>query len=145
MTEMRKVLAAISVATALMSCATGEQGASLSALNGEWDIVKVNGKGVVVAEGETAPFIGFNSGDKLVYGSTGCNRITGRLNADPQKREIDFGALGSTRMMCRDMQTEQMVLDALKDIKTFKIKKKNSVLVLGNENGKAVVELKKRP
>lgn len=139
---MKKILASICVAAAVASCGTSEKVTSLSALNGEWRIVKINGKSVKATEGETAPFIGFNSTDKRIYGSTGCNRLTGRLNADAETGSIDFGATGSTRMMCHDMETEQQVLDALKDIKAFSMKG-GSTLVLSGDGGKAVMELKK--
>lgn len=127
----------------MTACSTGEKVTSLSALDGEWRIVKINGKSVKTPEGETEPFLGFNSADKRIYGSTGCNRLTGGLNADGQTGTIDFGATGCTRMMCHDMETEQQVLDALKDIRTFGVKG-GSTLVMSGDGDKTVMELKKK-
>lgn len=140
---MKKVLTAICIATmALASCATGSKTASLDSLGGEWKIVKADGKEVKGEDGQNAPFIGFNIGKKLVYGSTGCNRLTGALNADPQSGKIDFGATGSTRMMCQDMETESLILGALGKVKTYKVKDGN--LTLCDETGNSVIEMRKK-
>lgn len=144
---MRKLFATFCTATVLAAtltaCATGQKTTSDGALDGEWSIVKINGNEVKTSEEQDKPFLGFRTSEKLVYGSTGCNRLTGSLNADPSTGRIDFGATGSTRMMCRDMTVEQQVLDALKEIKTFEIGKKDT-MKLGDGSGKTVMELKKK-
>ena len=51
--------------------------------------------------------------------------------------------MGSTRMMCKDMTTETMVLGALQKVKTFKVDKKGNLL-LTNEKGNTIIELTKK-
>lgn len=141
---MKKTLAAICAATAVMaSCATGQKASSLYPLGGEWSIVKADGKEIKATDEQSAPFIGFNIGENLIYGSTGCNRLTGAINADPKSGKIDFSAMGSTRMMCHDMETENLVLGALGKVKTYKVKKDGS-MTLHDEAGKTVMEMQKK-
>lgn len=139
---MNKVLASFFVAAMLVSCGTSQKTVSLDSLNGEWNVVKIDGEGVTAPEDQTAPFLGFDTKENRVYGSTSCNRLTGSLNADIKTGSIDFGALGSTRMMCREMDTERKVLDALGKAKTFKVQK--NTITLSDGSGKAVMELNKK-
>lgn len=132
---------AIFAAALLASCGTSGKLASISALSGEWMITEVGGAAVTTPEGQNAPFIGFDTDKKQVYGSTSCNRLTGALNADAKTGKIDFGALGSTRMMCRDMETERKVLDAMGKAASYKVSK-GGRLELRDEAGKAVMVLK---
>ena len=141
--KMKKALATMCVAAALASCGTSRNAVSVESLDGEWNIVRIDGQDVKAPDGQDAPFIGFDTKENRVYGSTSCNRLTGALNADAKKGTIDFGALGSTRMMCRDMDTEQKVLGALGRVKTFKVQNGGSLL-LNTEDGKTVMELKQK-
>lgn len=141
---MKKMLATICVATAaLVSCTTSQNATSLDSLGGEWNIIKVDGKEIKASDGQEMPFIGFNINEKQVYGYTGCNRLTGALNADPNSGKIDFGNTGSTRMMCHDMETENLVLGAIGKVKTYKVDKSGK-LTLCDESGKAVFEMQKK-
>lgn len=138
---MKKVLFAICMTAFLASCATSGKIRSISALTGEWNITEVEGKAVGAGNDGNAPFIGFDTKENRVYGSTGCNRLTGALNANVETGTIDFGALGSTRMMCADMKTEQAVLGALGKVSTFSMQKKG-VLEFKDSTGKTVMTLK---
>lgn len=131
------------VAAALASCGSSHKAVSAGQLGGEWDIVRIDGSDVSVKDDTDKPFLGFDVTGKRVYGSTSCNRLTGMLDADMETGRIDFGSMGSTRMMCRDMQTEQKVLDALGRAKTFKVLKSGR-MTLGDVTGKTVMELKKK-
>lgn len=84
----------------LASCATSNKIKSISALAGEWNITEVEGKAISASDSENPPFIGFDTNENRIYGSTGCNRMTGALNANVETGKIDFGAVASTRMMC---------------------------------------------
>lgn len=143
---MRKFLTLILISGFTLisgSCGSSKSAASQSDIGGEWDVVEINGSPVKVVEGQDAPFMGFDVPGKLVYGSAGCNRITGGLNADMKTGKIDFGALGSTRMMCHDMTNEGNMLDALGKVTVFEIKP-DGTMMFGNGSGKALMVLKKR-
>lgn len=136
---MKKICFLIVAVLAMISCSSNKNVASLSSLGGEWEIVKIDGSDVAAAEEK--PFIGFNLADTLVYGSTGCNQLTGALNADASTGSIDFRALGSTRRMCADMEAEQQVLSALGRVSSFSVAEDGMLLLLDADK-KTVIELK---
>ena len=125
------------------SCGSSKSAAALSAIGGEWDVMEIDGSPVKVVEGQDAPFMGFDVAGKLVYGSAGCNRLTGGLNADAKTGKINFGALGSTRMMCHDMTNEDNMLRALGEITGYKLKS-DGTMTFGNDADKVLMVLKKR-
>lgn len=138
----KNIFYAAMAATLLASCSTAEKTTSLAALNGEWNIEKIEGKSINKSLNESEAFLGFDTAKKSVYGSTGCNRLTGSFDIDANN-VLDLSKMGSTRMMCKDMTTETMVLEALQKVKTFKVDKKGNLL-LTNEKGNAVIELAKK-
>ncbi|MGN1262744.1 MAG: META domain-containing protein, partial [Prevotella sp.] len=126
---MKKIIAAICTVAAMSACSTGQQAQTIDALNGEWNIVKIEGKSLtaIFSEDLDTPFIGFDTATKRVYGSTGCNRLTGALNTDGQAAKLDFSMMGLTRKMCKDMQLEQQVLSVLEKVKGCSIKKSGTL------------------
>lgn len=88
--------------------------------NGEWNIIEVNGSAIVPAENQELPFIGFDTATGKVYGNSGCNRMMGSIDLNSKPGTIDMSRLGSTRMACPDMTTEQNVLNALGQVKSYK-------------------------
>lgn len=124
-----------------VSCAT-KKGVGAEALTGEWAVKAVKGTAINETAGDNAPFIGFSAAEKQVYGSLGCNRLTGVLNYDAATGEIDFSHIGSTRMMCPDMTNEDLILRALPEVKQLKVKA--GTMVLADEQGNEVMTLKKR-
>lgn len=140
---MRKNLfAAMTLAALLVACASTKEASQEQLINGEWNIVKIDGDNVKSPQGEDVPFLGINIKGNRVYGSTSCNLLTGTLQADLKMGTIDFGAMGSTRKMCQNMETERKVLDALSRSSKFKVKGKT--LTLCSPDGKDVMVLQKR-
>lgn len=143
---MRKFLTFILVsgfAVIMNSCCSSKSVANMSDIGGEWDVVEINGSPVKVSDGADAPFMGFDVAGKLVYGSAGCNRITGGLNADAKSGKIDFSALGSTRMMCPDMTVEDNMLRTLGKVTVYEINT-DGTMTFGNASDRALIVLKKR-
>ena len=87
-------------------------------------------------------FIGFNTAEQVVYGSTGCNYLTGAMPTEIGGESLIFGAMGSTRMMCPDMTIEDAMLPALGVVVDFKVEGEN--LYLLDVTGNTVMTLKKR-
>lgn len=139
----KSFLIAAAAAAVMASCGSSKVASDISVLNGEWSIVEVEGTKINPEDSETAPFIGFNAKDKRLYGNTGCNLLTGSLKADVEKGTIDFSQTGSTRMMCANMKTERIVLDALNKTVKFKIDGVDK-LTLNDKSGKTVIVLKKK-
>lgn len=126
----------------LSACASNKAVEKRSPLAGEWSIVTVDGKNVKAAEDGDAPFIGFDVKENRVYGNAGCNLLTGGLQADMKAGTIDFSALGSTRKMCQNMETERVVLNALGRTQKFEAKGKS--LTFADAAGKTVMTLKRK-
>lgn len=144
---MKKVFVALCMTgllAATTSCKTSNNAAtSTSALNGEWKITEVNGQNITKTKNPNEAFIGFDVAKKSMYGSTSCNSFFGELNADANKGTISFGNAGSTRMMCEDIKTEEQVLKAVNETKSYELKGSKK-LTLKSADGKVLMTLQKR-
>lgn len=127
----------------MMSCGSGRKVLFFSSLEGEWNIVKVEGQSVDMAK---KPFIGFDVAGKRMYGYSGCNRMMGSLEIDSvNPGSLKLGQIGSTRMMCPDMETERRVLDALDKVVSFQqVADKPESIVLCGQNGQQLMTLEKK-
>lgn len=117
---MKKVMFSLGMAALLLSCGSVKNAVTVSDLDGEWNIIEINGTAVVPAPDQPFPFIGFSMADGRVYGNSGCNRLMGSIDLNVKPGEIDLGQLGSTRMMCPDMTLERNVLSALSQVKKYR-------------------------
>ncbi|MBQ5605577.1 MAG: META domain-containing protein [Prevotella sp.] len=143
---VKKIFSALMTIAACIitsSCGTAGQATGIAALDGEWDITQAGNVTIDQKQDMELPFIGFSCKENRVYGNTSCNSLTGILNADAKQKTIDFSTLGSTKMMCHDMNTEQAVLEALAKARKYNIKGDNT-LILENDNNQPVMTLKKR-
>lgn len=124
----------------LTSCHTAKEAVAVNenAMNGEWNIVEIQGNPV---QAESQPFIGFDAQDGRVYGYTGCNRLMGALTLS-KPNKIELGQMASTLMACPDMETERLMLNALASVKSLKCSGKT--LVLYGADKEPVMLLQKR-
>lgn len=136
-------LMAICAGALIVSCNSGKNMLSISALNGEWDITEVGGQQITT---DKMPFIGFDVAQKRIYGNSGCNRMMGSFEADSLKPgTLKFGQIGSTRMMCPDMKIEQLVLGAMDKVTSYQtVSDKPEVIALCNQDGKPLMTLEKK-
>ena len=135
---MGAALLAIALAS---SCGSSKVALQTSALEGEWNIITVNGKAVTA---DKDVYIGLNLKENRVYGCAGCNRIMGDIQVDKDKAgRLSFGQVASTRMLCSDMATEHAVMEALGNVTGYKGTEKE--LTLTDGNGIALFTLSKRP
>ena len=65
------------------------------------------------------------------------------METDAEKKTLMLGNVGCTQMMCRNMDNERAVLQALEKTATFSISKGNK-LTLKSNDGKTVMTLKRR-
>lgn len=138
---MKKNLIIFGMAALIAASCTTTKKVSVTDINGEWTVEKINGTALNKETAENEVFLGFDTTKNAIYGCTGCNRLTGTFNVIDNS--IDLSKVGSTRMMCHDMTTETLMLQALQQVKTFKTDK-NTKLMLTDQNGKTVIELKKK-
>ena len=120
---MNKVLVSICIAgtaLAMSSCRSVEKAMPLSSINGEWNIIEVNGSKVTPGESRTLPFITFDTATGRVSGNSGCNRMMGSFDVNAKPGSLSLGAMAGTKMMCPDMTTERNVLGALAQVKGYK-------------------------
>lgn len=79
---MKKVFVSICIAStvlAMFSCRSVEKAVPLASINGEWNIIEVNGSKVTPGESRTLPFITFDTATGRVSGNSGCNRMMGSI------------------------------------------------------------------
>lgn len=90
---------------------------SVNDLNGEWDVVEVNG---VAVGGENAPYMGFNTEEMRVYGFSGCNMMNGEILIDSTMIDaISFDKVASTRRACPNDTMEVVFLQVMNSVKSF--------------------------
>lgn len=141
MKKTQMMAAALFTVVMATSCGSTKTSLQPEALNGEWNIMTVNGK---QATAEKQPFIGMDLTAQRLYGCAGCNRIIGSVEVGTSKAgQISFGQVGSTRMLCANMGTESAVLEALNHVSGYKGTEKE--LTLTDGNGHALLTLAKRP
>lgn len=117
---------------AISSCGTPE-------LEGEWNIVSIDGNTVTAKE--TAPFIIFDTTEGRVHGNTSCNLMNGSFTQDGKK--LSFGNMATTMMAGPDMDLERKVLDAVGRTATVKNGKEGTLLIY-DADGKEVMVLQKK-
>lgn len=124
----------------MTACGSGKQAVQTIDLTGEWNIVTVNGDTI---KAENTPYLGLDMAEKRLYGNAGCNRMMGTFEADSlQPGKIKFGQIGTTRMMCPDMDTESKVLQTLNNVKGYAGTEEG--LVLTDTEGNTLMTLEKR-
>lgn len=120
--------------------------ATLADLNGEWNVVELNGKNLNPEE--TKQFLGIETSTERLFGNAGCNRIMGKVEYNAaQKNIIRFLNVASTRMACPDMSGETELLKALSDVARFEVEgdsKPIKKIVLYGMNGSKVMVLEKK-
>lgn len=133
--------AAFLAAVLASGCGSGRNALQTGALEGEWNVVTVNGK---EASAGKDVFIGLNLKEDRIYGCAGCNRITGTVHVDKGRAgHLSFGQVVSTRMLCDDMDTERAVLEALGNVAGYEGTGQD--LTLTDGDGRALFTLSRRP
>ena len=143
---MKKVFVSICIAStvlAMFSCRSVEKAIPLSSINGEWNIIEVNGSKVTPGESRNLPFITFDTATGRLSGNSGCNRMMGSFDVNAKPGSIDFKGIAGTKMMCPDMTTERNVLGALAQVKGYK-KAGQDKMYLCNDSNRPVVVLEKK-
>ena len=137
-----KKISIIAAAIALCSCSSTKTTDAAVDLNGEWDIVTVDGTAVDTTKTESRPILGFDTAKNTIYGCASCNSINGTAHVDAAKKTIKLSQVGTTKKLCANMEYEQKILKALESVKGYKAGK--GCVELTNGSGKAVLQLKKQ-
>ena len=140
---MKNIQLIAAAAILLCSCSATKTIGPVADLNGEWDIVEVEGKAIDTTKTECRPTLCFETAKNNVFGCAGCNSIWGIARVNKDKQTIDFSEIGSTLMLCANMEYEQQILDALHKVKAYK-DGGEGLVDLTNGRGKTVLTLKKQ-
>ena len=136
---MKKITILIVAVIAMMAMTGCNEKKTIETLNGEWSVTTI---GEMAVPDSVDAFMGFDLKEKTIYGSTGCNRLTGSLPTEISRDVPMFAAMGCTRMMCADMTIEDAMLPALGSGVDFKLD--GNTLLLLNADGQTVMTLEKR-
>jgi len=86
-----------------------------SLATGSWLVIKIKDKTTF----DRNPVITLTSSQGQIHGSTSCNKFFG--NVDFQNNNFKVNTIGSTKMMCQSMETEQLFLNILNEVIHYKI------------------------
>jgi copper homeostasis protein (lipoprotein) len=97
-------------------------------LETRWKLTALKGKSIEnPGSMNVEAFLEFKAVNNRVHGQGGCNTFSGEFTmSDNQK--ISFSDMLTTRMFCPEMQIEQAILDALKQVDSYEIN--NDQLIL---------------
>ena len=95
-----------------------------------WKLVELNGKEIVVGKNQDfAPHITLKKENSRVFGHGGCNSFQGFYELSEAKK-IKFSKMGSTKMLCDIMETEQELFSVLEMADNYSVK--NDTVTLNN-------------
>ncbi len=114
-------------------------------LNDIWTLQEVYGKDIEKFKSSKElenkdPYIEINIAKNMINGFDGCNRINGMIASSTDK-DLKFGNILVTRMLCKDMDLPTRYNDALKFVRHYKIE--NNKLYLQTKDGNTIMIFKK--
>lgn len=105
-----------------------------SDLSGVWKNIKINGDSL--SEVKENPSITFDLNKMMVAGKDACNNFNTSIET-LSNSDLVFGDIASTKMMCPDMETPKVFLDALSKVVNYRVK--GSELVMLDEKGTEIL------
>ncbi len=112
----------------LPACDQGAEDQGLPLLGTHWQLTKIGSVAIDAEENGRAPFMILSPEESHVNGFAGCNNFFGTYQLDGSL--LTFGAIGSTKMACPELQAEDTLLKVLGKTDTYKISG-NSLLLMG--------------
>ena len=113
----------------------------VSPVNGTWLVHKIGGIEVINAvDGNKIPQIEIQVSAMEVQGNDGCNRIAGSVETLNEK-QIEFGTMAGTRMICPDMETSSRFLTAMDKVSGYNLS--NSNLTMFDEGNIELLQFKR--
>jgi heat shock protein HslJ len=105
-------------------------------INGLWQLLYVNGTKVTKEQsGKEIPQLEFKTADNSLTGTTGCNRITGKIRVTNYL--VDFEYLAATRMFCNNAVFETPLLQLLRGSLSYTLE--NEELIFTKEGKQVLV------
>ena len=114
---------------------------SVNDINGKWNITKVEGAAVEVAD--KTPFISFNVAENAVHGNGGCNIINGSFSQEEgNPSSLKFGQMISTMMAGPGMETERKVLSAMNKVASFVVNEDGTLSLMNVADNEVLLLVK---
>ena len=135
---MKKIMCQLAILIAPFAFAMCSENGNIP-VESNWELEYIYSNGAEMAPPEdhdaTIAFLE----DSQIAGDTGCNRFFGNFTATDDK--LDFNNIGSTRMMCPQMQFESAFLSTMENTASYNIS--NDQLILKDSLGNVIALLKK--
>ena len=128
---MRKIILSLTIiCLAFISCNAGKTITDKTAsLDGTWELNYITGPRIAFNGlfPNKKPTIVFDLKENRVSGNASCNSYSGKLNVDGNK--ISFkDPIAMTKMMCMDIQGEDVYMSTLEKIDSYSISKDGKTL-----------------
>ncbi|MDP2067975.1 MAG: copper resistance protein NlpE N-terminal domain-containing protein [Lutibacter sp.] len=95
-----------------------------------WKLIELNGKKIILGKNQnTAPHLTLKNENSRVFGNGGCNTFQGAYELE-EGNKIKFSKIGSTKMFCDYMGTEQALLQVLEKVENYSVE--NDTVSLNN-------------
>lgn len=87
-----------------------------------WKLIELNGAKVEVDESRAkTPQLMFDAGESRFAGNAGCNQIMGQFKLDEDPYSIEFSQVGSTLMLCPDMELETEFIRMIETVDNYNL------------------------
>jgi len=88
-----------------------------------WKLIMLNGKKIILGKNQnTGPYLTLKNENSRVFGNGGCNVFQGSYEL-AEGNKIKFSKIGSTKMFCDYMETEQALLQVLENAENYSVEK----------------------
>lgn len=125
---MKKIIVLLAAAVATISFTMCSNNGKIP-VESNWAVESLySGSGEIAIPADHKATLAFQKDSKMA-GDSGCNKFFGEFKAGSSS--LTFSNMGSTRMMCPDMQFENAYMDALSKVASYKISE-GKLLLLGN-------------
>ncbi|MDO9594007.1 MAG: copper resistance protein NlpE N-terminal domain-containing protein [Lutibacter sp.] len=95
-----------------------------------WKLIELNGKKIILGKNQnTSPHLTLKNENSRVFGNGGCNAFQGDYEL-AEGNKIKFSKIGSTKMFCDYMETEQALLQVLEKVENYSVE--NDTVSLNN-------------
>jgi len=142
--QTKRIQAPLIITVVLMivtqSCATIRQTPPTTGeLSGTWVLKTLNEQDASTLFAREIPTLEFDFGRKVIFGTGGCNRYTGRFVLINE--QMSSPNIASTRMFCFDPNAEDEFFNALQQNKTLTLKE--GILQMKDEKNKVLMEFRR--
>ncbi|WP_347158104.1 META domain-containing protein [Pontibacter chitinilyticus] len=98
-----------------------------------WMLMSVEGQSPQAPNNTKTAYIRFEENDNDVHGFTGCNKFSGKYEADPERSKLTMNSLSATEVACPNADTENKLMQVLQNVDSYRISDNILTLYVGNK------------